>query len=94
MESLGKNKLGLVSNQSRGIASSTKYLHSISNKIQQIRFSPINDPLGIHKRVEMHRIPFPQSIQNEDWETIIHPSVIMRPKDCLLYTSPSPRDRG
>lgn len=81
VESLDKDKLGLLSNQSRGITSSTKYLHSISNKIKQIRFSPINDPLGIHKRVEMHRIPFPQSIQNEDWETIIHPSVIMRPKD-------------
>mmetsp|Transcript_13887 Transcript_13887/g.26153 ORF Transcript_13887/g.26153 Transcript_13887/m.26153 type:complete len:701 (+) Transcript_13887:43-2145(+) len=44
-----------------------------SNKYNQVPF------LTDQSNDAIDRTPFPQSIQNEKWETILHPAVIMRP---------------
>lgn len=44
------------------------------NKVSQIRLT------DFEAKEIMKKIPFPQSIKNEEWETIIHPSVAMMPR--------------
>jgi hypothetical protein len=43
----------------------------------QVKFDlHLKDPDGVHR----YHTPFPQSVSNEEWETIVHPAVSMKPK--------------
>jgi hypothetical protein len=46
-------------------------------RVDQIRFSTPDTQEDILKT------PFPQSVENEEWETIIHPAVVMSPNNNL-----------
>lgn len=57
--------------KSGGASGKTK---AARNKVSQIRLYPVD------AKEALRDVPFPQSIKNEEWETIVHPAVIMVPE--------------
>ncbi len=72
--------INLTKNASTIVSSKTKHRFSpkFKNIVRQIGFKITDDGLQPGEDEIKYKIPFPQTIKNEEFETILHPAVVMR----------------